>query len=190
MRAGRRPGAAWDPAAETEKRDVESKKNIFLIGFMGAGKSTVARCLHRRYGMEWLEMDREIERSEGMPISEIFCQKGEEYFREKETELLLSLENKEHTVVSCGGGAPLRACNVEAMKKSGVVVFLTARPETILERVKDSHDRPLLEGRKDVKSISELLSGRMEKYEAAADVLTATDGRSAEEIAEEIYRLL
>ena len=74
------------------------------------------------------------------------------------------------------------------MKKSGVIVFLTARPETILQRVKDSHDRPLLEGHKDVAYIAELLAGRQKKYEAAAELLAATDGRSAEEIGEEIYR--
>ena len=171
-----------------EKKPMRAKNNIFLIGFMGAGKSTIARYLHRKYGMEWLEMDKEIERAQGMPISEIFRLKGEEYFRELETKLLLSLEKKEHTVVSCGGGVPLRSCNVEAMKKSGVIVFLTAEPETILERVKGSHDRPLLEGHKNVEYIAELLAGRQEKYEAAAELLAATDGRSAEEIGEEIYR--
>ena len=135
-------------------------------------------------------MDKEIEKSEGMPVSEIFRRKGEEYFRELETGLLLSLESRSNTVVSCGGGVPLRSCNVEAMKRSGIVVFLTARPETILERVKDSHDRPLLEGHKDVEYIAGLLSKRLERYEAAADVQIATDGRRTAEIAEEIYALL
>lgn len=169
---------------------MNGKKNIFLIGFMGAGKSTIARCLHSHHGMEWIEMDKEIEKSEGMPISEIFRRKGEEYFRELETGLLLSLESRSNTVVSCGGGVPLRSCNVEAMKRSGIVVFLTARPETILERVKDSHDRPLLEGHKDVEYIAGLLSKRLERYQAAADVQIATDGRRTAEIAEEIYVLL
>ena len=169
---------------------MNGKKNIFLIGFMGAGKSTIARCLHSHHGMEWLEMDKEIEKSEGMPISEIFRRKGEEYFRELETGLLLSLESRSNTVVSCGGGVPLRSCNVEAMKRSGIVVFLTAWPETILERVKDSHDRPLLEGHKDVEYIAGLLSKRLERYQAAADVQIATDGRRTAEIAEEICALL
>lgn len=169
---------------------MQPEKNIFLIGFMGAGKSTVARYLHRHYGMEWLEMDKEIEKREGIPISEIFRLKGEPYFRERETELLLSLVGRKNMVVSCGGGVPLRHQNVEAMKKSGVVVFLTARPETILERVKDNHDRPLLEGHKDVEYISQLLEQRREKYEAAADVLTATDGRDTEEIGNEVYTFL
>ena len=169
---------------------MNGKKNIFLIGFMGAGKSTIARYLHSHHGMEWIEMDKEIEKSEGMPVSEIFRRKGEEYFRELETGLLLSLESRSNTVVSCGGGVPLRSCNVEAMKRSGIVVFLTARPETILERVKDSHDRPLLEGHKDVEYIAGLLSKRLERYQAAADVQIATDGRRTAEIAEEICALL
>lgn len=169
---------------------MNGKKNIFLIGFMGAGKSTIARCLHSHHGMEWIEMDKEIEKSEDMPISEIFRRKGEEYFRELETGLLLSLESRSNMVVSCGGGVPLRSCNVEAMKRSGIVVFLTARPETILERVKDSHDRPLLEGHKDVEYIAGLLSKRLERYQAAADVQIATDGRRTAEIAEEICALL
>lgn len=157
---------------------------------MGAGKSTVARYLHTHYGMEWMEMDQEIEKKEGIPISEIFRLKGEPYFRELETELLLSLADKKNMVVSCGGGVPLRERNVEAMKKSGAVIFLTARPETILERVKDCHDRPLLEGHKDVAYISGLLEQRREKYEAAADILMATDGRKAAEIGAEIYAFL
>ncbi len=168
---------------------MNRRNNLFLIGFMGAGKSTVARYLHR-HGMEWVEMDQEIERREGMAISEIFRLHGEGYFRELETGLLLSLEHQENTVVSCGGGAPLRALNVEAMKKSGIVVFLTARPETILDRVKNSQERPLLEGHKNVKDIAELLALRTAKYESAADVLVATDGRSAEEIGEEILGFL
>lgn len=169
---------------------MDKRRNLFLIGFMGAGKSTVARSLHKDYGMEWLEMDQEIERQQGMTISKIFELHGEEYFRRLETELLLSLEKQENTVVSCGGGAPMRACNVEAMKRSGKVVFLTAEPETILERVKDSHARPLLENHKDVDYIASLLGQRREKYEIAADVLVPTDGRSTEEICGEIAALL
>ena len=75
---------------------------------------------------------------------------------------------------------------MKEMKKNGKVVLLTAKPETILERVKDDHSRPLLEGNKTVAYIAELMEKRREKYEAAADIVVATDGRSAEEICEEI----
>ncbi len=162
------------------------KDNIFLIGFMGAGKSTVAECLHKCCGREILEMDQVIEGREGMEISRIFEIHGEEYFRRLETELLLELQERENLVVSCGGGAPLRSCNVEAMKKSGQVVFLTALPQTVLERVRDSHDRPVIEQNKNVDFIAGLMEKRREKYEAAADVTVATDARTPEDICGEI----
>ena len=98
------------------------RQNIFLIGFMGAGKSTVARMLRERFDMDLIEMDEQIERQEGMCISDIFAVHGEEYFRQLETGLLESLSQKENTVVSCGGGVAMRECNVEAMRKSGTIV--------------------------------------------------------------------
>lgn len=164
--------------------------NIFLIGFMGAGKSTIAKKLHKEYYMEVLEMDQIIEEREGMSISQIFEEKGEEYFRKLETELLLELRQRRNLVVSCGGGTPLRSCNVEAMRESGKIVFLTASPETVFERVKNSHNRPVIENNKNVPFIASLMEQRRESYEAAADVMVATDGRSSGEICEEIMRLL
>lgn len=166
------------------------KKNIFLIGFMGAGKSTIAMQLSRQYGRKVLEMDQVIEEREGMRISDLFERHGEEYFRGLETRLLEELEDRENLVVSCGGGAPLRVCNVEAMKRGGWVIYLTATPETVLERVKNSHNRPVIEKNKNVTFISELMEQRREKYQAAADLTIATDDRTAEEICEEIMRRL
>ena len=160
--------------------------NILLIGFMGAGKSTVADYLKTKYSMDLVEMDQVIAGREGMSISDICSAHGEEYFRNLETQLLIELQSHGNTVVSCGGGVPMRERNVKEMKKNGKVVLLTAKPETILERVKDDHSRPLLEGNKTVAYIAELMEKRREKYEAAADIVVATDGRSAEEICEEI----
>lgn len=162
------------------------QSNLFLIGFMGAGKSTVARALQKEYGMRLVEMDEQIEAQEKMKISEIFEKKGEEYFRRLETQLLEELQQQENTVVSCGGGVPMRRCNVDAMKKSGRIVYLSAEPETIFERVRYSHNRPLLEGNMNAAYIETLLEARLPKYLAAADVTVRTDGRSAEEISREI----
>lgn len=162
------------------------KDTIFLIGFMGAGKSTIAECLRQNYGRRVVEMDQRIEEQEQMAISKIFEEKGEDYFRGLETKLLQELQGQNNLVVSCGGGVPLRTCNVEVMRKSGYVIFLTAKPETIYQRVKNSHNRPLLENNKNIPFITSLMEERRRWYEAAADYLVATDHRTAEEICREI----
>lgn len=160
--------------------------NIFLIGFMGVGKSTVSKALQRMFAMDVVEMDEVIAKRNGMSISEIFELHGEEYFRNEETELLRESREKKNMIVSCGGGVPMRQVNVDEMKKSGKIVLLTANPETILEHVKHSHDRPLLENNKNVDYIAELMEKRREAYEAAADIVIATDGKSVYDICEEI----
>ena len=163
-------------------------QNIFLIGFMGCGKSTVADFLNRELSMEVIEMDQIIAKREGMSISDIFETHGEQYFRDLETNLLVEMQNKSNVVISCGGGTPMRENNVLEMKKNGRVVLLTAKPETILSRVKDNHDRPLLEGNKNVDFIAGLMEKRREKYQAAADIVIETDGKDKLEICEELVQ--
>lgn len=160
--------------------------NIYLIGFMGCGKSTISECLYREYGKKQIEMDEEIEKTEGTSISEIFEKKGEEYFRDLETDLLKKLSGCENLVVSCGGGVPMREINVKEMKKNGKIVLLQAKPETIFQRVKESHHRPLLEGNMNVSYIANLMEKRQKRYMQAADFCVETDGRSASEISREI----
>lgn len=162
--------------------------NIVLIGFMGTGKSTVSECLHTMFGMEVVEMDQAIAEREQMSIPDIFAAHGEEYFRDLETGLLVEMQSRKNIVVSCGGGAALRERNVEEMKKNGKVVLLTASPETIYERVKDEGGRPVLEGRKDVKGISELMEQRRVRYEAAADIVIDTDNKTARQVCEELVQ--
>ncbi len=161
-------------------------ESIFLIGFMGVGKSTVAAYLGRTCGLTVVEMDQVIEEREGRPISDIFATDGEACFRARETELLEELAGQKGLVVSCGGGAALRQENVDIMKQGGKVVLLTASPEEIFARVKDSDDRPLLKDRNDVQSIAELMAQRQDKYEAAADLVIDTDGKAVDEICREM----
>lgn len=162
--------------------------NIFLIGFMGTGKSTVSALLSRKFGFDTMEMDEAIAVQEGMSIPEIFQERGEAYFRERETMLLRSLNGRRNMVVSCGGGTPLRHCNVEVMRENGRIIWLTAKPETILERVRDDHSRPLLEDHKDAVYISSMIKEREPRYRSAADIVIATDGLETEEICDRIIK--
>lgn len=165
-------------------------KNILLIGFMGAGKSTVSAKLSELLAMEIMEMDAYIQKKEGMSIKDIFATNGEEYFRNCESNTLIELRERKRMVVSCGGGVPLREKNVELMKTSGYVVWLTATPEAIYERVKDSTERPLLNGNMNVPFIQNLMESRREKYERAADIVIDTTGKEIEEICEELLQKL
>ena len=165
--------------------------NIVLIGFMGAGKSTISDYLSTVFDMEIVEMDQLIADREEMSIPDIFATYGEEYFRNLETDLLIEMQDKKNVVISCGGGVAMRERNVEEMKKNGKVVLLTASPETIYERVKDNNDRPDLQGRKNVeRGISELMEQRREKYEAAADIVVNTDDKDVLTICEELVQKL
>lgn len=163
-------------------------KNIFLIGYMGTGKSSVAAHMTKAYGMEVVEMDEMIVCREGMSISNIFSIHGEDYFRDAETKLLKEICLQDNKVVSCGGGVVLRSQNVEEMRKGGRIVLLSAKPETILERVKDDDSRPLLAGNKTIAFISEMMEKRREKYEGAADIIIQTDNKSVVDICEEMIK--
>ena len=162
--------------------------NIFLIGFMGCGNSTVATKLNQMYGMHVVEMDQEISKRQKMSIPEIFEQYGEEYFRNLESALLEEIATGSGQVVSCGGGVVLREDNVAEMKKSGHIVLLTAKPENVLKRVQKDDNRPILKGRKTVEDIQTLMEARREKYEGAADIVVATDDKNIAEICDEIIQ--
>ena len=164
--------------------------NIVLIGFMGAGKSTIADYLSTMIDMKLVEMDQEISDREEMSIPDIFATYGEEYFRNLETELLRELQTGRNCIISCGGGAALRSENVVEMKKNGRVVLLTASPETIYERVKDGNDRPLLNGNNSVEFIADMMEKRREKYEEAADIVVQTDDKTILQICEELITKL
>ncbi len=175
-------------------RKAQSKRlfdyNIFLVGFMGAGKSTIAGQLAALLEMQRVEMDQMIVEEQGMPISEIFEKYGEDYFRDIETQTLIALQKRKQTIVSCGGGVVVREENEGHMKKNGRVILLTARPETILERVKGSTERPILNNNMNVNFISELMEKRRERYLAVADYIVETDGKDVRSICEEIIARL
>ena len=154
--------------------------NLVLIGFMGTGKSTVSDYFHTQYNMDIIEMDQIIAQREGMSITEIFNRYGEEYFRDLETALLVEMQSRKSVILSCGGGVPMRERNVVEMKKIGRVILLTADPQTILDRLKEDHSD----------FVRGLMDSRRAKYEAAADIIIHTDGKTVEEIGDEILEIV
>lgn len=165
-------------------------KNIFLIGFMGSGKSTVAKGLQAALQTEVIEMDALIAKQQKMAITDIFEKFGESYFRDLETNLLLDIQQKKGVIVSCGGGVVIRPENIAYMKKNGIVVLLSATAETVYKRVKDSKDRPVLNGNMNVAYIAQLQEKRRAMYEAAADVAIETDGKGIDAICREILEIV
>ena len=165
---------------------MEASKNIFLIGFMGCGKSTMARLLAEQTGARLIEMDETIEEEAGMSINEIFKVHGEKHFRDLESALIVRIAKEGGAVVSCGGGAILRQENIDCMKENGRIVYLSATPETIYRRVRNSTNRPLLNGNMNVEYISSLMETRLPKYLGAADVMIKVDGKEKLEILNEL----
>lgn len=161
---------------------METNKNIFLIGFMGCGKSTMARLLAEETGAELIEMDETIEAEAGMSINEIFEIYGETYFRDLESQLVARIAETGGAIVSCGGGAILRNENVENMKKNGKIIYLSATPETIYERVHLSTQRPLLNGNMNVEYIASLMETRLSRYMEAADITISVDEKTKQEV--------
>lgn len=161
--------------------------NVILIGYMGCGKSTVGKRLSYRLKMPYVDTDKLIETKQETTISEIFATQGEQAFRDMETECVKSLfDFKQDYVIAVGGGLPMREENRTLMKKLGKVVYLRAKPETIYERLKDDTTRPLLQGEDPQGKIRTMIVQRGPVYEAAADYVIDVDGKTFEEIQNEI----
>ena len=162
--------------------------SIVLIGFMGAGKTTVGKELVKK-GFELIDTDAYIEACERMSISDIFAQKGEDYFRQAETTALKTLLSQDKQfVISCGGGMPLREENRKLLKKLGMVVYLRIQPETVLARLKGDTTRPLLKGDDSGERVRTLMQQREAHYLSGADFVLDVDQKTPEELAEEIFK--
>lgn len=172
--------------------------NIFLIGYMGTGKSAAGSETARLTGFKWYDLDKLIEDRTGMSIPAYMHAYGEESFRDRESETLSAFLNDlsdqpEPVLLSCGGGVVLREENREILKQNGLVIRLTASPETVFERVKaDGSVRPLLQGSRNeeelLQHIRNMEREREQYYAQAADVTIETDGKNASETAELIRK--
>ncbi len=164
-------------------------RNIILVGFMGTGKTTVGKMLAAKLGYEFVDIDDEIEKEQGVAISYIFSELGEPYFRLLERDKVKALVGRERVVVSAGGGVVLDLRNVEDLKRAGAVVCLSASAEVIMKRVGGSTNRPLLRVPDPMAKIRELMEVRAPYYRQA-DICIDTSDMSGEETVEEIIRLV
>lgn len=164
-------------------------RNVVLIGFSGSGKSAVASLLAERLGFEALDTDAMVEASAGKPVGDIFDRDGEKAFRELESRAVEQAADGEGRVIACGGGAILALRNYTALRDAGTIVYLRTKPDTVLARLGAAKDRPLLRGNAK-KAVPALLAERAPAYQSAADVIVDTDGKTPDDVADEIHRLL
>lgn len=160
-------------------------KNIVLTGFMGTGKTEVGKLVAQKLGYKLIDVDSEIEKEKKMKITEIFKEYGEPEFRKIESDVIRRLSDRDNAIISAGGGAVLRQENMNNFRKKGVIVCLTASPETILKRTSNDSTRPLLQVDDPMKKIKELLEFRKPYYEKA-DIMIDTEGKTPLQVAEEI----
>jgi shikimate kinase len=167
-----------------------SRTTIFLVGPMGAGKSTIGRLLASELNLSFRDSDRVIEERTGADIPWIFDMEGEEGFRERETAVLTELAAETNVVIATGGGIILREENRSIMKSAGHVCYLTASIDQLVERTSRDKKRPLLQVDNPRQKIIDLLALRDPLYRAAADFIINTDRRSPKAVAQEIAGLV
>jgi len=163
------------------------KTNIALIGFMGTGKTVVGQLLARKLGRKFIELDSSIEEKAGKSIPEVFQQDGEIAFRELEIEATKEIAREKNSVIACGGGIVLNKINIDRLRESSRIVYLTASPRAVLRRVSgEQGQRPLLEVDNPTLTIRELQRFRRPFYERAADMTIDTTKLDIDTVAEQI----
>jgi len=159
-------------------------QNIYLVGFMGTGKTVIGKELSRQKKMHFVDLDELIEAREKRDILEIFAKDGEAYFRKMERQLLSEISHKENYVVSCGGGIVIDPENIRIMKASGTMICLSASADVILERTQKFRHRPLLNVANPKEKITSLLAARAPYY-GQADKTINTSHISVKEVVKE-----
>jgi len=158
---------------------MRGKYIVYIIGFMGSGKTTAGKKVSDNLGWDFIDLDEKIANIEGKPVSEIFTESGEQYFREMESHVLRNLDIQNDTVISVGGGAPCSPGNMDYMKATGVVVYLKKTPGQLLSRLSsDAGKRPLLKGIKGdelLRYIRVKLSEREDFYNKADLLITGIE---------------
>jgi shikimate kinase len=167
---------------------------VSLIGYRGSGKTVVGRRLAEQLGWDFVDTDEMVEKSAGRTIREIFETDGEIAFRKLETDVLEHALAGRRRVVAAGGGAVLARRNRKSLRATGVCVWLTAPPEELLRRIaadeRSASQRPHLTNEPDLAEIEAVLQARLPVYEATADQVVSTAGRSVEQVVEAVLESL
>lgn len=197
----------WNPGVQVEESAIaEAGRRIrarlenpgsdrILVGFMGAGKTTVGRALASQLGAGFCDLDQAIEKEAGMSVSEIFAREGEDGFRKRETALLRRLAEEKKggdgqiTVYSTGGGMPVRPENRALLRELGQVIYLKISPDTVMNRLAGDTTRPLLQGDGGRERVEALMALRDPIYEETAHFVVQAEGRSIEAIVAEIANM-
>jgi shikimate kinase len=164
-------------------------KNIYIVGFMGTGKTVAGRALAKKLHSDFVDLDACVEEKEGASISDIFKASGEDYFRGLEKQALVNASAKQGAVVSCGGGIVIDPENMALMKGTGICICLSASPQEILKRIGVTSHRPLLHNADPLDRIQKLLSDR-DSFYRQADIIIDTTNLSVEEIVDTILEKL
>jgi len=169
--------------------DDGSRRHLVLVGLMGAGKTTVGAACATRLARPFVDTDDIVEANTGMSVSDVFAHEGEAGFRALERRAVAdACATPTPAVIACGGGAVLDGDNRRRLHRDGFVVWLQAAPSTLMARVKDGSKRPLLQGR-GTATLERLAVVRAAAYEAAADAVVDTDGRTVPEVVDAVLEV-
>ena len=164
--------------------------NIFIVGLMGSGKTSIGKLLAKRTGRLFIDTDSEIIKESGMTITEIFNKFGENYFRDLEYKVLSKAKLIENHVISTGGGIILKLENIKIMKSSGTIIFLDIDVETQLSRVKNKKNRPLLDGDNMIGNLVNIKKERDYIYKNISDYIISISEKNKSEIVGEIQNYI
>lgn len=169
---------------------MQGARNVFLVGMMGAGKTTAGRMLARRLKRTFLDSDQEIERRCGVKVPVIFEIEGEAGFRQREAAVIAELTAREDVVLATGGGAVLAEANRRHLAARGTVIYLHAPPPALYDRVRQDRNRPLLATGDPLARLHELYAVRDPLYREIADIVVDTGRQSAQTLARRLLAQL
>jgi len=183
-------GISFLASANNKQMDALSVNNIFFIGLMGAGKTTIGRLVSKKTGKQFFDSDHEIEQKTGVRIPLIFELEGEAGFRKRESAMIQHLCALDNIVLATGGGAILREENRTYLKNNGTVIYLRGQPQDLWQRTRHDKSRPLLQGGDMQQKLNKLYAERDPIYQALADHVVPTGSQTSLEITETIIKII